>query len=354
MNNPTTPQQVAKSASAKKMLMSDLMQTVGILPILILIVAVFGFIAPNFFTESNLLNITRQASINIVLAAGMTFIILTGGIDLSVGSILGTTAVAAMVVSLIPEFAMLSVPAALLLGMVLGLFNGALVAFAGLPPFIVTLGTYTALRGAAYLLADGTTVINSNISFEWIGNNYLGPVPWLVVIALAVVVVCWFILRRTTLGVHIYAVGGNKQAAALSGVNVNKVYFLVMMNMSFLAAVAGILFIGRTGAAGPSDGTMWELDAIASVFIGGAAVSGGIGTVVGGLIAPKLIGKTNSKTAIIIGFLIQAAATLPLAFVSDNRTWLVPLLIVTFIGGILGALLGKAVLKKHFEKAGIA
>ena len=106
MTNPTHPQQVAKSTSAKKVLMSDLMQTVGILPILILIVAVFGFIAPNFFTESNLLNITRQASINIVLAAGMTFIILTGGIDLSVGSILGTTAVAAMVVSLIPEFAM--------------------------------------------------------------------------------------------------------------------------------------------------------------------------------------------------------------------------------------------------------
>lgn len=149
MTTPTHPQQVAKSASAKKMLMSDLMQTIGILPILILIVAVFGFIAPNFFTESNLLNITRQASINIVLAAGMTFIILTGGIDLSVGSILGTTAVAAMVVSLIPEFAMLSIPAALMLGMVLGLFNGALVAFAGLPPFIVTLGTYTALRGAA-------------------------------------------------------------------------------------------------------------------------------------------------------------------------------------------------------------
>ncbi len=195
MTTPTHPQQVAKSASAKKMLMSDLMQTVGILPILILIVAVFGFIAPNFFTESNLLNITRQASINIVLAAGMTFIILTGGIDLSVGSILGTTAVAAMVVSLIPEFAMLSIPAALMLGMVLGLFNGALVAFAGLPPFIVTLGTYTALRGAAYLLADGTTVINSNISFEWIGNNYLGPIPWLVVIALAVIAICWFILR---------------------------------------------------------------------------------------------------------------------------------------------------------------
>ena len=176
MTTPTHPQQVAKSASAKNAdersdandrHFADFNPDCGGI----------WLYRPELFTESNLLNITRQASINIVLAAGMTFIILTGGIDLSVGSILGTTAVAAMVVSLIPEFAMLSIPAALMLGMVLGLFNGALVAFAGLPPFIVTLGTYTALRGAAYLLADGTTVINSNINFEWIGNNYLGPIP---------------------------------------------------------------------------------------------------------------------------------------------------------------------------------
>lgn len=235
--------------SAKKMLMSDLMQTVGILPILILIVAVFGFIAPNFFTESNLLNITRQASINIVLAAGMTFIILTGGIDLSVGSILGTTAVAAMVVSLSPEFAMLSIPAALMLGLLLGLFNGALVAFAGLPPFIVTLGTYTALRGAAYLLADGTTVINSNINFEWIGNNYLGPVPWLVVIALAGIVLCWFILRRTTLGVHIYAVGGNMQAARLTGIKVWLVLLFVYGMSGLLSGLGGIMSASRLYSA---------------------------------------------------------------------------------------------------------
>jgi predicted ABC-type sugar transport system permease subunit len=122
---------------------------------------------------------------------------------------------------------------------VLGLFNGALVAFAGLPPFIVTLGTYTALRGAAYLLADGTTVINSNISFEWIGNNYLGPVPWLVVIALAVVVVCWFILRRTTLGVHIYAVGGNMQAARLTGIKVWLVLLFVYGMSGLLSGLAG-------------------------------------------------------------------------------------------------------------------
>ncbi|EOQ6638373.1 ribose ABC transporter permease [Escherichia coli] len=282
--------------SAKKMLMSDLMQTVGILPILILIVAVFGFITPNFFTESNLLNITRQASINIVLAAGMTFIILTGGIDLSVGSILGTTAVAAMVVSLSPEFAMLSIPAALMLGLLLGLFNGALVAFAGLPPFIVTLGTYTALRGAAYLLADGTTVINSNINFEWIGNNYLGPVPWLVVIALAVIVVCWFILRRTTLGVHIYAVGSNMQAARLTGIKVWLVLLLLFVyGMSgLLSGLGGIMSASRLYSANGNLGMGYELDAIAAVILGGTSFVGGIGTITGTLVGALIIATLNN------------------------------------------------------------
>lgn len=275
------------------MLMSDLMQTIGILPILILIVAVFGFIAPNFFTESNLLNITRQASINIVLAAGMTFIILTGGIDLSVGSILGTTAVAAMVVSLIPEFAMLSIPAALMLGMVLGLFNGALVAFAGLPPFIVTLGTYTALRGAAYLLADGTTVINSNINFEWIGNNYLGPI-----LAgcdrLAVIVVCWFILRRTTLGVHIYAVGGNMQAARLTGIKVWLVLLFVYGMSGLLSGLGGVMSASRLYSANGNLGTGYELDAIAAVILGGTSFVGGIGTITGTLVGALIIATLNN------------------------------------------------------------
>ena len=194
---------------------------------------------PGFASTRVICNILTDNAFLGIIAVGMTFVILSGGIDLSVGSILGTTAVAAMVVSLIPPFAMLSIPAALMLGLLLGLFNGALVAFAGLPPFIVTLGTYTALRGAAYLLADGTTVINSDISFEWIGNNYLGPVPWLVVIALAVVAVCWFILRRTTLGIHIYAVGGNMQAARLTGIKVWLVLLFVYGMSGLLSGLCG-------------------------------------------------------------------------------------------------------------------
>ncbi|WP_413727515.1 ABC transporter permease subunit [Sodalis sp. RH19] len=290
--NSATPE--ATPAAAKRPWLNDLMQTVGILPILVLIVAIFGFVAPNFFTDSNLLNIARQASINIVLAAGMTFIILTGGIDLSVGSMLGATAVVAMVVSLNPALAWLSIPLALLAGLGMGLFNGILVAYAGLPPFIVTLGTYTALRGAAYLLADGTTVINSYINFEWIGNSYLGPVPWLIIIALAVIAVCWFILRRTTLGVHIYAVGGNMQAARLTGIRVSFVLLFVYAASGLLSGLGGLMSASRLYSANGNLGMGYELDAIAAVILGGTSFVGGIGTITGTLVGALIIATLNN------------------------------------------------------------
>ncbi|KFK97651.1 ribose ABC transporter permease [Serratia sp. Ag1] len=288
------PAMTTKAPALKRALLGDLMQTVGILPILILIVAIFGFVAPNFFTDANLLNIARQASINIVLAAGMTFIILTGGIDLSVGSMLGTTAVVAMAVSLMPGVAGLAIPLALLAGLGMGLFNGILVAYAGLPPFIVTLGTYTALRGAAYLLADGTTIINSDISFEWIGNAYLGPIPWLVVIAFAVIALCWFILRRTTLGVHIYAVGGNMQAARLTGIKVGAVLLFVYGMSGLLSGLGGVMSASRLYSANGNLGMGYELDAIAAVILGGTSFVGGIGTITGTLVGALIIATLNN------------------------------------------------------------
>ena len=172
--------------------------------------------------------------------------------------------------------------------------TGALVAFAGLPPFIVTLGTYTALRGAAYLLADGTTVINSNINFEWIGNNYLGPIPWLVAIALAVIVVCWFILRRTTLGVHIYAVGGNMQAARLTGIKVWLVLLFVYGMSGLLSGLGGVMSASRLYSANGNLGTGYELDAIAAVILGGTSFVGGIGTITGTLVGALIIATLNN------------------------------------------------------------
>ncbi|WP_032093919.1 ABC transporter permease subunit [Necropsobacter rosorum] len=278
----------------KKPAVAEAVQAMGILPILILIVIVFSFIAPNFMTEANMMNITRQASINIVLAAGMTFVILTGGIDLSVGSILGVTAVMALVSSLNPALADFAVPIALIAGLGMGMFNGLLVAYAGLPPFIVTLGTYTALRGAAYLVADGTTVINSKIAFSWIGNGYLGSIPWLVIIAFVVIAVCWFILRRTTLGTHIYAVGGNLQAARLTGIKVSLIFIFVYAVSGLLSGLGGVMSASRLYSANGNLGVGYELDAIAAVILGGTSFVGGIGTITGTLIGALIIATLNN------------------------------------------------------------
>ena len=281
---------VAKSASAKKMLMGDLMQTVGILPILILIVAVFGFIAPNFFTESNLLNITRQASINIVLAAGMTFIILTGGIDLSVGSILGTTAVAAMVVSLIPAFALLSIPAALMLGLLLGLFNGALVAFAGLPPFIVTLGGMTIWRGLTLVINDGAPIAGFDAGYRWWGRGELLGISIPIWIFALVAVGGYLALHKTRWGRFVYAIGGNPEAARLAGVNVKRVLVSVYVLIGCLAGLAGFILSARLGSAEAVAGISFELRVIASVVIGGTSLMGGYGRIGGTIIGSIIMG----------------------------------------------------------------
>jgi len=266
----------------------------GILPILLIIGILFTFLTPTFLTPGNLVNIIRQASINIVLATGMTFVILTGGIDLSVGSILGVSAVVAVLVSLIPALGWAAVPAALLAGLGMGLANGALIAFLDLPPFIVTLGALTAWRGTAYLVANGTTVINRDLNFAWIGNSYLGPIPWLVVIALLAVAASWFILRRTVLGVQIYAVGGNSRAARLTGIKVNRVLLFVYGVSGLLSGLAGIMSASRLYSATGMLGNGYELDAIAAVILGGTSFTGGIGTIVGTLVGALIIAVLNN------------------------------------------------------------
>ncbi|HXM02855.1 MAG TPA: ribose ABC transporter permease, partial [Chthoniobacterales bacterium] len=262
--------------------------------VLVLICILFAVLSPNFLTENNIVNVVRQALINIVLAAGMTFVILTSGIDLAVGSVLGLTAVMAVVVSLVPGFGWAAVPAALLTGLIIGVLTGMIIAYLGLPPFIVTLGTYTAIRGAAYLAAGGTTVINSNIGFAWIGNGYLGPIPWLVIIALLIIAVSAFILHGTVLGVHVYAVGGNPQAARLTGIPVSLVLIFVYGVSGLLSGLAGAMSASRLYSAQGQLGIGYELDAIAAVILGGTSFSGGIGNVFGTLVGALIIAVLNN------------------------------------------------------------
>ena len=294
MATETATQAADLAATKRKELTRSVIQLAGMLPVLVLICVLFAVLTPNFLTENNIVNVVRQASINMVLAAGMTFVILTGGIDLAVGSVLGFTAVIAVVVSLIPGLDWAAVPAALLAGLVVGVLTGMMVAYIGLPPFIVTLGTYTAIRGAAYLAAGGTTVINSKIGFAWIGNGYVGPVPWLVVIALLTIAVSAFILHGTVLGVHVYAVGGNAQAARLTGIPVSLVLIFVYGVSGLLSGLGGAMSASRLYSAQGQLGIGYELDAIAAVILGGTSFSGGIGTVFGTLIGALIIAVLNN------------------------------------------------------------
>jgi ribose transport system permease protein len=242
-----------------------------------------------FLSWRNLAIIAEQASINTVIAAGMTFVILTGGIDLSVGSILAAAAVVALQVSQIDGLAWLTIPAGLAAGLLFGLVNGALIALLKLPPFIVTLGSLTAVRGVARLIANDTTVFNMEAPHMMLMEKFLG-FPWLVYIAIAVVFASWFILRRTVLGMHVYAVGGNESAARLSGISVPKVLLFVYGMSGLCAGLGAIMVTSRLGGAnGLQLGQSYELDAIAAVILGGTSFVGGIGSIWGTLIGALII-----------------------------------------------------------------
>ncbi len=270
--------------------MRQMIQVLGMLPVLIIICIAFELMSGRFMSWQNISIVAQQASINVVLAAGMTFVILTGGIDLSVGSILAASAMVAIMGSLIPDWGMLGVPAALAVGLAFGLINGALIALANLPPFIVTLGSLTAVRGVARLLGEDTTVFNPELPFAFIGNGTLFGVPWLVIIALAVVVISWIILRRTVLGTRIYAVGGNPDAARLAGIKVWQILLFVYGAAGLLAGLGGVMAAARLYAAnGLQLGMSYELDAIAAVILGGTSFTGGIGSIWGTLIGALII-----------------------------------------------------------------
>lgn len=287
----------------RRLMIQGLIRTVGMLPVLILLCIAFYFMSEGgrFASWQNISIVMQQAAINTVLAAGMTFVILTGGIDLSVGSILAASAMVAVIGSLIPDLGLIGIPFGLLCGLVFGLANGSLIAFLRLPPFIVTLGSLTAVRGIARLLGGDTTVFNPSLAFDFIGNATVLGVPWLVIIAFLVIVLSWLVLRRTVLGVHIYSVGGNPDAARLSGIKVWRVLLFVYGASGVLAGLGGVMSAARLYAAnGTQLGTSYELDAIAAVILGGTSFVGGIGSIWGTLVGALII-AVLSNGLILVG-----------------------------------------------------
>lgn len=298
----TAPQPTTGTTSeARARQWRSTLTALGMLPVLVLLAIGFHLISGRFLSFGNLSIVLQQASINIVLAAGMTFVVLTGGIDLSVGSILAAAAMVGAIVSLVPDYGMLGIPAAIAVGLLCGLANGAIIAGLKLPPFIVTLGSLTAIRGLARLLGNDTTVFNLTLPFAFIGNSTVLGVPVLAIIAVAVIVVSWVILRRTVLGTWIYAVGGNVEAARLAGIKVPLVLLFVYAMSGLLSGVGGLMSLARLYAAnGLQLGQAYELDAIAAVILGGTSFVGGVGSIWGTLIGALII-AVLSNGLILVG-----------------------------------------------------
>ena len=263
---------------------------------LILLVVVISVLNTAFLDLSNLLNLLRQVSINGLIAFGMTFVILTGGIDLSVGSILALSSAftAILITSGLDPIVALIV--GVLGGFLLGVFNGVLVTFGSMAPFIATLATMTIFRGLTLVITDGNPItdLGDSYLFQLFGKGYFFGIPVPAVTMIIVFIVLAIILQKTTFGRHTYAIGGNEVASKISGIKVNKVKILIYGISGLMSALAGAILTSRLNSAQPTAGTSYELDAIAAVVLGGTSLTGGKGRIVGTLIGVLIIGVLNN------------------------------------------------------------
>ncbi|MBY3468699.1 ABC transporter permease [Rhizobium laguerreae] len=284
---------VAKPGSIRA---GELIRQFSIVLVFFLIVAFFSLANQYFLTWPNWLNLVRQSSINGILAIGVTFVILTKGIDLSVGSIMAIAGM--MAASLVTEtnehFVLLGILAGLAAGAALGLVNGVLVAAVKVPPFVVTLGMLSVARGLTLIFSEGRPIPNLSAPFKWIGSGQVFYIPVPILILFLVFVTGWTVLNYTTFGRYVYAVGGNEKAARTSGVSTKIIVGATYVISGLLAGLAGLVLTARTTAALPQAGIGYELDAIAAVVIGGTSLAGGRGSLLGTLIGALIIGTINN------------------------------------------------------------
>lgn len=295
-----------EKTSANPRRAASILKRFGLLLVLVLMVIVMSLVSSVFLTTGNIINVLRQVSINGILAVGMTFVILTGGIDLSVGSVVAVTSVIAG--NLLQRGTSLGVTLAASIGAALlfGVFSGVLIAYAGLPPFIATLAAQTIGRGFALVYSDGRPYMIAHETYKAIGKgSWIGiPIPiWIMVL---VILIASVVLRYTTFGRHVYAFGGNRNASKLSGLNIRTTEMATYIISSFCAALAGTILSARISSGQPTAGQGYELDAIAAVAIGGTSMSGGIGHLSGTILGFIIIGVlSNSLTLLNVSSFYQ-------------------------------------------------
>lgn len=274
----------------------NIMQKLGPFLGLIILVAIVSILNPAFLEPINILNLLRQISINALIAFGMTFVILTGGIDLSVGAILALSSAltAGFIVSGMDPI--LAIIVGSIIGAILGMVNGLLITKGKMAPFIATLATMTIFRGLTLVYTDGNPItgLGSNYAFQLFGRGYFLGIPVPAITMLLTFIVLWVLLHKTPFGRRTYAIGGNEKAALISGIKVPRVKIMIYSLAGFMSALAGAILTSRLNSAQPTAGTSYELDAIAAVVLGGTSLSGGRGRIVGTLIGVLIIGVLNN------------------------------------------------------------
>lgn len=274
----------------------ELITKLGPLIGLFLLVIVITLLNPSFLSVNNLLNVLRQVSISALIAFGMTFVILTGGIDLSVGSTLALTGATAASLLASGTDPIIAMGAALILGVLLGAVNGVIITKGKVAPFIATLATMTIYRGLTLVYTEGRPVsgLGDSAAFQMFGKGYFFGIPVPVITMIITFVVLYFILHKTTFGRRVYAVGGNEEASKLSGISPDRVKIAVYAITGLLAAMSALILTSRLNSAQPTAGESYELDAIAAVVLGGTSLTGGKGWIFGTLVGALIIGVLNN------------------------------------------------------------
>jgi ribose transport system permease protein len=298
----------APTGEIDKKINLEWIRSAGVLAGVALLFIVFSALTSSFYDPANLLDILLQSSINAMIAVGMTLVVMARGIDLSVGSVVGLTSM--ITASLLPQNLVLGIVAGLVLGVVCGLVNGVLIAKLKLPDFIVTLGMLSIYRGAALIYTDGKPIYGIDSTFRAIFAGELLGIPTPVILAVGIALLAFLLVRYTALGEQVIAVGGNEEAARLAGINIDRVKICVYAISGLLASLAGLVLIGRIGAAEPIGGTGFELQAIGAAVIGGASLFGGEGNPLGSLIGALTLGAMqNGLTLLNVPSFWQLVAT---------------------------------------------
>lgn len=268
--------------------------------IMIIFVVLFGamsIFAPNFLTGGNIANVLRQVSINGICAIGMTFVILTGGIDLSVGAIIAVSGVLTAMMMIDGIHPLVASLISIVLCTLIGFLTGLMISHIGIPPMVATMGTMTSLRGVAYLITGGTPVFGFDERYAVIGQGYVGVIPIPVIILVLSFAVGIFFLSKTRYSRYIYGVGGNEEVARLSGINVHRVKAFVYGVSGFCSALAGLVMLGRLNSGQPRAGESYEMDVITAVVLGGVSLTGGVGKISHVVFGVLIIGVlTNGMT----------------------------------------------------------